>query len=127
LALAACSSAPTRPVIYPDAHYQSVGRVGADQDIDRCMALARDSGIAETRDGEIPRKAGRGAAVGGVAAGAWGLVSGNAAERALAGAAAGAGAGVVKGAFDSTETSPVFRNFVQRCLSNQGYHVIGWQ
>ena len=91
------------------------------------MGLARNSGVAEKRDGEVGKKAGKGAAIGGVAAGAWGLVSGNPAERALAGAAAGAGAGVVKGAFDATETSPTFKNFVQRCLSDQGYQVIGWQ
>jgi hypothetical protein len=28
---------------------------------------------------------------------------------------------------ESGETSPVFRNFVQRCLRERGYEVIGWQ
>jgi hypothetical protein len=27
----------------------------------------------------------------------------------------------------SAETSPVFKNFVQRCLRERGYEVIGWQ
>jgi len=91
------------------------------------MALARHSGVAEKRDGRVPQKAAKGAAIGGVAAGAWGLISGNPAERALAGAAAGASAGGVKGAFDATDTNPTFKNFVQRCLSDQGYQIIGWQ
>ena len=27
----------------------------------------------------------------------------------------------------STETSPLFMNFVNKCLSDKGYSVIGWQ
>jgi len=27
----------------------------------------------------------------------------------------------------AAETSPVFKNFVQRCLRERGYEVIGWQ
>jgi hypothetical protein len=44
-------------------------------------------------------------------------------ERALAGAAAGA----VRGGIQSTEQSPLFKNFVNKCLSDKGYSVIGWQ
>ncbi|MEN8107001.1 MAG: hypothetical protein ABFS22_03240 [Pseudomonadota bacterium] len=66
------------------------------------------------------------AAVGGASAGAWGLVRGNdAGKRALAGA--GAAAGTVHGSMQSTESSPVFRNFVRKCLNKRGYEVIGWQ
>ncbi|MGB5639608.1 MAG: hypothetical protein WBM63_10835, partial [Sedimenticolaceae bacterium] len=63
---------------------------------------------------------------GGVGAGAWGLVSGNAGERAAAGALAGGSAGAVKGGIDSTRISPTFQRFVQRCLKDRGYEVIGW-
>ena len=63
----------------------------------------------------------------GASAGAWGLVRGNAAENALAGAAAGAAAGTVRGAIKNSETSPVYKNFVQKCLRDRGYEVIGWQ
>ena len=74
------------------------------------------------------RQATGGAAVGGASAGAWGLVRGDdAGERALAGMAAGAAAGTVRGAMDSGETSPVYKRFVQKCLSDRGYEVIGWQ
>ena len=65
--------------------------------------------------------------MGGASAGAWGLVRGNAAENALAGAAAGAAAGTVRGAIKNSETSPVYKNFVQKCLRDRGYEVIGWQ
>jgi uncharacterized membrane protein len=106
---------------------QSVGQVQADQDIATCKQLAHSSGVAENKDSEVGKKAVGGAAVGGAAAGAWGLVRGDAGQRALAGAAAGAAAGTVRGGMQATETSPIFKNFVNRCLRERGYEVIGWQ
>lgn len=125
--LVGCASAPPKPVLYPNSHMQSVGQVQADQDIAACKQLARSSEVAENKDGEVGKKAVGGAAVGGAAAGAWGLVRGDAGQRALAGAAAGAAAGTVRGGMQATETSPIFKNFVNRCLRERGYEVIGWQ
>jgi len=125
--LAACASAPPKPVLYPNSHIQSVGQAQADQDIAACKQLAHSSGVAENKDGEVGKKAVGGAAVGGAAAGAWGLVRGDAGQSALAGAAAGAAAGTVRGGMQATETSPIFKNFVNRCLRERGYEVIGWQ
>jgi uncharacterized protein YcfJ len=107
---------------------QSVGQAQADRDIAACKQFAHSSGVDEKRDGEVGKKAAGGAAVGGAAGGAWGMVrGGDAGQRALAGAAAGAAAGTVRGGMQSTETSPIFRNFVNRCLRERGYEVIGWQ
>ncbi|MGD8842649.1 MAG: hypothetical protein PVJ83_04155 [Gammaproteobacteria bacterium] len=125
--LAGCASGPPKPVFYPNTHLQNVGQAQADRDIAECKQLAHTSGVAEKKRGEVGKKAATGAAVGGASAGAWGLVSGNAGQRALAGAAAGAAAGTVRGGVQKTETSPVFRNFVNRCLKERGYEVIGWQ
>ncbi len=125
--LAGCASAPPKPVLYPNNHMQSVGQAQANQDIAACKQLAHSSGVAENKDGEVGKKAVGGAAVGGAAAGAWGLVRGDAGQRALAGAAAGAAAGTVRGGMQATETSPIFKNFVNRCLRERGYEVIGWQ
>lgn len=127
LVLVGCASSPPKPVLYPNAHFNKVGQQTADKDIEECKTLAHSSGVNEKKDGEIGKNAATGAAVGGAAAGAWGLVSGSAGERALAGAAAGAAAGTVRGGVKSTETSPVFKNFVQKCLRDRGYEVIGWQ
>jgi len=125
--LAGCAGTP-KPVLYPNKHLKQVGQANADRDIAECRQLARSSGVAETRDSKVARQAAGGAAVGGASAGAWGLVRGNGAgERALAGAAAGAAAGTVRGAMNSDETSPVYKNFVQKCLRDRGYEVIGWQ
>ena len=125
--LAGCASAPPKPVLYPNNRMQSVGQAQANQDIAACKQLAHSSGVAENKDGEVGKKAVGGAAVGGAAAGAWGLVRGDAGQRALAGAAAGAAAGTVRGGMQATETSPIFKNFVNRCLRERGYEVIGWQ
>lgn len=127
-AIAGCSSSPKRPVLYPNQHLNRVGGQVAQQDIDACMRLARTSGVNETKDGEVGRKAAGGAAIGGASTAAYGLFrGGDVADRALAGAAAGAAGGAVRGGMQSTEQSPLFMNFVNKCLSEKGYSVIGWQ
>ena len=127
-AISGCASQPRQPVLYPNNHLEAVGEQVAQQDIAACMELARVSSVNETKDGEVGRKAAGGAAVGGASAAAWGLVrGGDVGNRALAGAAAGASAGAVHGGLQSTETSPLFMNFVNKCLSDKGYSVIGWQ
>jgi hypothetical protein len=126
--LTACASQPKQPVLYPNNHLQQVGEQTAQRDIDACVQLARGSNVNETQDGEVGKRAAGGAAIGGTSAAAWGLVrGGDVGNRALAGAAAGATAGAVSGGLQSTETSELFKNFVNKCLSDKGYSVIGWQ
>jgi uncharacterized membrane protein len=128
LVLGGCASSPKRPLLYPNSHLDQVGEQAAQQDINACMELARSSNVNENKDGEVGRKAAGGAAIGGASAAAWGLVrGGGVGNRALAGAAAGATAGAVGGGLQSTETSPLFMNFVNKCLSDKGYSVVGWQ
>lgn len=127
LLTAGCTSAPKRPVFYPNNHIKQVGQAQAQRDVDECMVLADRYGVSRTRDGEVATKATSGALIGGVGAGAWGIVRGDAAERAMAGAVAGGATGAVKGGVDSTRISPTFQRFVQRCLQDRGYDVIGWE
>jgi len=127
-AISGCASQPKQPLLYPNNHLNEVGEQTAQQDISACIEMARASSVNETKDGEVGRKAAGGAAVGGASAAAWGLVrGGSVGNRALAGAAAGATAGAVHGGLQSTETSPLFKNFVNKCLSDKGYSVVGWQ
>jgi uncharacterized membrane protein len=114
-------------MLYPNNHLKSVGNEQAQKDIDAYMADAGNYGVKEKNDGRVGKKAARGATIGAVTAGAWGLVSGNAGERALSGAAAGAAGGASSGAFDANKMNPTYRNFVQKCLHDKGYDVIGWQ
>jgi outer membrane lipoprotein SlyB len=115
LALGGCASPAKRPLLYPNTHLNQVGEQAAQQDINACMELARTSNVNEDKDGEVGRKAAGLVRCGGVG------------SRALAGAAAGATAGAVSGGLQSTETSPLFMNFVNKCLSDKGYSVVGWQ
>lgn len=55
------------------------------------------------------------------------VLGGNVGRAAGAGAAGGATLGAVSGAFDADEPDPVFKNYVDRCLREKGYELIGWQ
>ena len=66
-------------------------------------------------------------AVGGAAAAVGTVIrGGSVAEGAAVGAAIGGTAGAVRGAFRN-DVNPTYKNFVQRCLHDRGYDVIGWQ
>lgn len=121
------ATAPPRPVLYPDEHYRSVGGAVAERDIDVCLQRAASFTGGTGRGDRLARDTATGALVGAASAGAWGAIRGDAAERALAGAAAGGAAGLTRGAIRSTEPTPTYRSFVQRCLREQGYDVIGWR
>jgi outer membrane lipoprotein SlyB len=123
--LTGCAS--KRPILYPNTHYKAVGKEVANYDIEECLQLASRSGVGNNQAGKITQQTAGGAAVGAAAAGAWGLVRGDAGSRAAAGAAAGGATGLVGGALRSGEPDPIYRNFVQRCLRERGYDVIGWQ
>ena len=125
LGVLGCSA--KRPVLYPDLHYQRVGKIRAEQDIDTCIHSARGAGLEENRAGNVAKQAGAGAAVGGAAGGAYGMVRGDAGERAAAGAAAGAASGAVGAGLRSGEPTPILRRYVERCLRDKGYDVIGWR
>lgn len=124
---AGCSSGAKRPVFYPNSHIKQVGQPQARRDTDECMALADKYEVSRTKDGEVATRSVEGALIGGVSAGAWGIVRGDAGERAAAGALAGGSVGAVKGGVESTRISPTFQRFVQRCLQEKGYDVIGWE
>lgn len=124
------ASTSARPVFYPNHKLNSVGQEGAQQDADACMGQARAAGLnPQEKDNAVLQGAGKGAAVGGVAAAVGALVRGKGVERVVesgaAGAAVGGSAGAVAGAFHEKPSS-TYRHFVQRCLKDKGYEVIGW-
>ena len=99
LCAAGCATTQ-KPVLYPNAHLKNVGDATAQRDIGECMQLVENSGVAKSGN-QVVKRGAEGAAVGGTA-------------------------GAVHGAFRN-DTSPTYRNFVQRCLRERGYDVIGWQ
>ncbi|WP_141699238.1 hypothetical protein [Candidatus Thiosymbion oneisti] len=129
LVLVGCAGG-RRPVLYPNAHFHSVGEARAHADVDHCLRSAKDFGAPVYGGTDVARDTATGGVIGGAAAGAWGLVRDgekDAGNRALAGAAAGGAAGLVRGALRAGKPSQTFRGFVNRCLSERGYDVIGWQ
>ena len=127
-ALAAGCASSAKPVLYPNDHFNKVGDAQAQHDIEECRVMAEKAG-AETHDsGRAMRPAAEGAAVGGAVGGVGSAIRGrNIGVGALAGAAIGGTAGVVHGAFRAGDVSPVHRAFVQRCMRERGYDVIGWK
>ena len=126
-AAAGCASTQ-RPVLYPNAALERAGRAQAERDIDDCMHRAESHGLSPTGSTRVVRRGAEGAAVGAAAGAAGAAVYGGDVGRAAGtGAAAGAAAGAVRGGFEAADPNPTYRSFVQRCLRERGYDVIGWQ
>lgn len=119
--------AARRPVMYPNEQLKQAGPAGADRDIDECMRLAE----AYVSSGGKARGVARDTAVGGGTGAAIGAVGGaiygSAGRGAAAGAATGATAGLLHGLFNLGSPSPIYQSYVNSCLADRGYRVLGWQ
>ena len=116
-----------KPQLYPNDHYQRVGAEAAQMDVAGCMYQA-DHGAPQdsvAKDAAINTVGG---AAGGAALGAiGGAIAGNAGTGAAAGAAIGAAAGLGKTAYDSSKPQESYKGWVEACLRERGYEVIGWR
>lgn len=125
------NSPSARPVLYPNAALNRVGEAQGRAEAEACMSRAASAGLTpEEKTNAVARGAGAGAATGAVASAVGALITGRGGEGAIragaAGAAVGGSAGAVQGAFRNDRPSTTYRNFVQRCLSERGFEVIGW-
>jgi outer membrane lipoprotein SlyB len=125
LSIQACAA--ERPVLYPNARLQEVGAAAAQQDIDDCLRKAAAEGYTSTTGGKAAGSTAVGAATGAAVGAAWGAVAGQAGTGAAMGAAGGGAGGLIRGIFGSRNLNPVQRRFVDQCLKEKGYEVIGWQ
>ena len=124
--IAGCAT--QKPVLYPNAKYREAGQAAAQQEIENCDRLARDSGATPGGGERVLRGGGAGAAVGGATGAVAGAIGRrNVLDSAAAGAAIGGTAGAVHGATRSDEPGSVYQGFMNRCLRERGYEVIGWQ
>lgn len=121
------SCAAKRPVLYPNDVYQTVGKLKAQQDIDDCLQLAQEAHDQGRLADEVAARTGKSALVGGATGAVVGAITGSALRGGLIGAAAGGTAALVSSAVQGPEESPVFRRFVEYCLFDKGYQVLGWQ
>ena len=119
--------ASKRPVLYPNDHLKQAGEIASQEDIDECMRLAEESGAKDEKGKEIAKGTVGAAVIGGVSGAAWGAFFGSAGKHAGAGAAASAAGALTHGAIKSGDPGVVYRGFVERCLREKGYDVIGWR
>ncbi|TAJ52609.1 MAG: hypothetical protein EPN60_07310 [Nevskiaceae bacterium] len=124
LTLGACVA---KPVFYPNAKYQATGAGGAQAAVAHCEQLAKSSGASgpSVGAGALGGAAG-GAAAGAVVGLAVGSVFGEPSKGAEAGAARGGAGGLIRGAARK-KPDEITRRFIERCVSEQGYEVIGWR
>jgi outer membrane lipoprotein SlyB len=128
LVIASGCASMQRPVLYPNATLARAGPAQAERDIDDCLRRAENHGLTPAGTTRVVRRSAEGAAVGAAAGAAGAAVYGRDVGRAAGtGAAAGAAAGAVRGGFEAADPNPTYRRFVQRCLRDRGYDVIGWQ
>ncbi|MBI9076828.1 MAG: cell envelope biogenesis protein OmpA [Desulfatibacillum sp.] len=118
---------PSRPVLYPNAHYTQVGKAQAQADIKDCIRMAKESGVTPGQGKKVAKNTAAGSAVGAVVGGAVGSMSGDFGRGAAIGAVGGGAGGFARGVFNSGEPNPVYKNFVDRCLREKGYEPMGWQ
>jgi hypothetical protein len=127
--LAGCATPVAKPAFYPNAHYQQVGPAQAQADAQACESLAQQSDVTAVNKVDAGRAAAAGAAGVGTAGVVGSLLTGHKPDlkNIAAGAAAiGAGGAAATAAGQSVGGSSLYRQFVQQCLAERGYHVIGW-
>lgn len=125
--LAGCAA--PKPILYPNAHYQSVGADAAERDIEECKELAKDAGAtpSQGKTGQVAGNTVAGGAVGAAAGAVGGAVVGHPGRGAMVGSASGATAGFLRGLFRRSPSSQAYVNYVNRCLKERGYEPTGWQ
>ena len=116
-----CSCA-SRPVLYPNAKYQSVPEKEREKDIDQCLEKA-DQFTSSKKGQKILKGAGRGSLIGGAIGAMTGLLSGDLIGGALSGGVVGAAAG---GAGAAITPDQLKQAFTQKCLNRKRYELVGW-
>lgn len=117
--LASCAS---RPKLYPNETLKSKGKEASEADIDQCMKDA-ETYLDSSEGKKIVKSAGFGAAVGGAMGAVAGAFYGDIGGGAARGAAIGGAGGAVSG---SLTPDQVKHRYVNQCLADKGYNVIGW-
>ena len=119
--------AKKRPVLYPNVTYKAAGATVAQADIDQCFKLAADHGLETDAEKNVAVATAKGASTGAVVGGAVGAVQGRPGKGAAVGAAGAGSAGMMREAWKSGDPDDIERRFVEQCLREKGYQVIGWK
>jgi hypothetical protein len=117
--LVGCAS---RPQLYPNQKLRLAGKQTANKDIDACMADA-DEYLESSKGKKVAKGAGAGAAIGAAIGAVGGMFTGNMGRGLVRGGAMGAAGGGAAGALSPDE---IKHRYVNQCLADKGYQVIGW-
>ncbi len=112
----------SKPQLYPNQKYKTVGKEAAKKDIDQCITEA-DAYLESSKGKQVAKGAGAGAAIGAAVGAVGGMFSGNMGRGLMRGGAMGAAGGGAAGAVSPAQLK---RRFVNQCLAEKGYQVIGW-
>lgn len=115
-------SCASRPRLYPNRKLKKVGMDHAQKDIDHCMQESEQF-LESDKGKKMLKSGGFGALVGGTVGAVGGLFSGDIMGGAARGAAMGGAGGAVAGGLSPDELKMRYTN---RCLSEKGYSVLGW-
>lgn len=119
--------ASQRPVFYPNDKFKDVDEAIAKHEFDECLSLSIDSGVQTKTEKRVAGKTVVGAASGAAVGAATGAVTGHAGRGAATGAAGGTAGGFMWGLFHAKELDPIQKRFIEECLREKGYKIIGWQ
>lgn len=119
ITLCSCAS---KPVLYPNQKLKRLGKEKGQKDIELCMSEA-DEYLESGKGKKIAKSAGAGAVIGSAMGAVAGIFSGDLAKGAFQGAAIGGAGGGAAGAMSPDE---IKRSYVNQCLQDKGYQVIGW-
>jgi hypothetical protein len=129
--LAACAlcfaaACATEPIVYPNETLRQSGEVAVRENTEACLAEA-EAYVEHGRVPEAAKRGAEGAVVGGAIGGAVGAVRGSVGRGAAAGAAGGAAGSLAHSLWHWGDSDPVVKRYVERCLAERGYDVIGWR
>ncbi len=129
--LVGCATA--RPIVYANPKYVEVGREGTNRDIAECESLAKGAGATpdQGRAGQTAKGVAVGAGAGAAAGAVGGAIWGNPGTGAAAGAVSGVVGSLLWTLFGSWATpeqpSEPYKNYVNQCLTDRGYQLVGWK
>ena len=122
ISIALLNACASTPVLYPNHYYKQVGKSQANEDIKSCEHSA-DEYLKSPQAKKILRSSAKGSVFGAIWGFIWGIFTGDLWLSTAIGAAGGAATGAAAGAMSPDELK---RHYIDKCLADKGYQVIGW-
>ena len=117
--------AAQRPVLYPSERLAQAG-AASERDVSECEHLA-DANVDSTLPTETVRETAIGGGIGAASGVVGGAIFGSPGTGAAVGAASGATASLLGSLLRPSTPNATYRSYVNTCLGDRGYRVVGWQ